>query len=72
MHHDHPDACALLLFRDALRTDPTLLQAYSTLKDRLAERYGSDRNAYSDAKSDFVRSVLHAADAAAPSRKPVG
>lgn len=71
MQHDQPDARALLQFRDALRADPALRLEYSTLKDRLAQEHRLDRNAYTDAKSDFVRSVLHAAGAATPSRKPV-
>jgi GrpB-like predicted nucleotidyltransferase (UPF0157 family) len=68
---DHPDVRALLLFRDALRRDPTLRETYAALKEGLAARHRSDRNAYSDAKSDFVRSVLHAAGVV-PSRQPVG
>jgi GrpB-like predicted nucleotidyltransferase (UPF0157 family) len=72
MQHDHPDARALLLFRNRLRADPSLRHAYTALKNRLAQQFGADRNAYTDAKSDFVRSVLHAAGAEAPSRKPVG
>jgi GrpB-like predicted nucleotidyltransferase (UPF0157 family) len=72
VHYNDPNARALLLFRDALRADPALLHAYATLKDRLAKRYGSDRDGYSDAKSDFVRSVLHAVGSDAPSRRPVG
>ena len=48
----------LLLFRDALRNDAALRQEYAALKDRLAARHHMDRDAYTDAKSDFVRSVL--------------
>jgi GrpB-like predicted nucleotidyltransferase (UPF0157 family) len=60
-----------VLLRDPLHRDWALRETYGALKDRHAARHGSDRNAYSDAKSDFVRSVLHAADVI-PSRKPVG
>ena len=38
--------------------DAALRQAYAALKDQLAERHRTDRNAYTDAKSDFVRSVV--------------
>ena len=71
MQHDHPELHKLLLFRDALRNDPALRQEYVALKDRLAEQYHMDRNAYTDAKSDFVYSVLQAAGAAPSSRRPV-
>ena len=64
MQHDHPELHKLLLFRDALRNDAALRQAYAALKDRLAARHHMDRDAYTDAKSDFVRSVLQAAGAA--------
>ena len=71
MRHDDPNTRALLLFRDALRGDPALRDAYAALKERLAVQYPLDRDAYTDAKSDFVHAVLHAAGAVAPSRKPV-
>jgi GrpB-like predicted nucleotidyltransferase (UPF0157 family) len=71
MQHDHPELRNLLLFRDALRDDPALHQAYAALKDRLARRHRSDRNAYSDAKSDFVRAVLRQAGAPPSTRRSV-
>jgi GrpB-like predicted nucleotidyltransferase (UPF0157 family) len=72
MRHDHPELHRLLLFRDALRNDPALRQAYAALKDRLATQHRLDRDAYTDAKSDFVQSVLRAAGAAPSSRRPLG
>jgi GrpB-like predicted nucleotidyltransferase (UPF0157 family) len=69
IQHDHPDIQSLLRFRDALRGDQELRRAYSALKDTLAQRFHSDRNGYSDAKSDFIRSVLFAVGAPAPSRR---
>jgi len=60
MQHDHPELRGLLLFRDALRGDPALRLEYAALKERLAEQYRTDRDAYSDAKSDFIRSVVEA------------
>ena len=71
IRHDHPDVRALLLFRDALRGDAALRDAYAALKARLADKYRTDRNAYTNAKSDFVRSVLRDA-CVVPSRRPVG
>jgi GrpB-like predicted nucleotidyltransferase (UPF0157 family) len=43
-----------LRFRDRLRADPTLAGEYATLKQGLARQYASDREAYSDAKRDFI------------------
>ena len=71
MQHDHPELRNLLLFRDALRNNPALRREYAGLKDCLATRHRTDRNAYTDAKSDFVWSVLRAAGAAPSSRRPV-
>lgn len=44
-----------LRFRDRLRTDRQLAQEYVALKRALAERYRDDREAYTEAKSEFVR-----------------
>ncbi|MEJ0018175.1 MAG: GrpB family protein [Acetobacteraceae bacterium] len=71
MQHDHPELHKLLLFRDALRNDPALRRAYAALKEELAERYRSERDAYTDAKAGFVQSVLPAAGAPASSRRPL-
>ncbi|HME27923.1 MAG TPA: GrpB family protein [Acetobacteraceae bacterium] len=71
MQHDHPELHNLLVFRDTLRDDPALRQAYAALKDRLAVQHHGDRNAYTDAKSDFVRSVLQAAGVAPSLRRPL-
>jgi GrpB-like predicted nucleotidyltransferase (UPF0157 family) len=72
IQHDHPAARAELAFRDVLRRDPGAREAYAALKDRLTVQHRTDRDAYTDAKCDFIRSVLHAAGADATSRKPVG
>jgi len=47
-----------LAFRDRLRADPQIAAEYLALKRDLARRFGDDREAYTDAKSDFVRRVL--------------
>ncbi len=49
-----------LAFRDALRREPALAQRYADLKAELATRHQTDREAYSDAKTGFVRSVVTA------------
>jgi len=47
-----------LAFRDALRADPALVRAYAELKRSLAAQHATDREAYTDGKAAFVRSVL--------------
>jgi GrpB-like predicted nucleotidyltransferase (UPF0157 family) len=42
-------------FRDRLRADPVLASEYVALKQALAERYRDDREAYTEAKSEFVK-----------------
>ena len=50
--HDH------LTFRDYLRAHPAAARAYATLKQDLASRHAADREAYSEGKSEFIRSIL--------------
>ena len=47
-----------LAFRDALRRDPALREAYAALKQRLALVHRHDRDAYTAAKGPFVAQVL--------------
>jgi GrpB-like predicted nucleotidyltransferase (UPF0157 family) len=47
-----------LLFRDFLRTHPEEAQQYHLLKKELAERFGSDREGYTDAKTSFIESSV--------------
>lgn len=47
-----------LKFRDRLRADPATAAEYEALKRDLAQRFTDDRDAYTDAKSDFIRCVL--------------
>jgi GrpB-like predicted nucleotidyltransferase (UPF0157 family) len=47
-----------LRFRDALRGDSRLAEQYAELKMDLARRYRYDREAYTEAKGDFVAAVL--------------
>ncbi len=49
---------AWILFRDVLCNNSELRQAYSTLKQRLAERHPRNRRAYTDGKTSFIKQVL--------------
>lgn len=46
-----------LLFRDALRSDPRLADAYAALKRDLAQR-GLESTTYADAKTAFIQGVV--------------
>jgi GrpB-like predicted nucleotidyltransferase (UPF0157 family) len=52
-----------LAFRDALRANAQLAQAYALLKLRLAEQHRTDRDGYTEAKTPFVLAALQAANA---------
>jgi GrpB-like predicted nucleotidyltransferase (UPF0157 family) len=54
-----------LRFRDLLRADPALAGEYVALKRVLAERYREDREAYTEAKGEFI--TRHERPAAPPS-----
>ena len=58
MSPDSPRWRQQLNFRDALRADPVLTAEYAALKRTLADQYADDREAYTAAKADFIRSVL--------------
>ena len=45
-------------FRDHLRTNAVDARRYAALKREFAARYRTDRDAYTGAKTDFVREVL--------------
>ena len=68
IEHDHPQARAVLAFRDALRADPGLRAGYADLKRQLAREHRDNRNAYTNAKADFVASVVRAAGIDLPAR----
>jgi GrpB-like predicted nucleotidyltransferase (UPF0157 family) len=58
-------ACELrkhLLFRDYLRTHDSDAQAYATLKSRLADQFGDDREGYTEAKSEFIMGIMRKAE----------
>jgi GrpB-like predicted nucleotidyltransferase (UPF0157 family) len=47
-----------LAFRDRLRVDSEIAKEYAALKRRLADRFSRNREAYTDAKADFIDRVL--------------
>jgi GrpB-like predicted nucleotidyltransferase (UPF0157 family)/protein associated with RNAse G/E len=51
-----------LLFRDYLRAHPDVAQNYCQLKRELAKRYTSNRDAYTEAKTSFIESVVAQAE----------
>lgn len=63
-HHLHlvpagsPRFRAELAFRDHLRSHPDACAGYAALKWQLAARFEHDREAYTEAKADFIRAVL--------------
>lgn len=57
---DHPLMDGLL-FRDYLRKHPETAREYEKLKYRLAEVHHHDREAYTEAKTDFVREITEKA-----------
>ena len=71
IQHHHPNLRALIAFRDALRHDSKAREAYCALKEDLAGKHQNDRNAYSNAKTAFVQSILDAQGLARSSRKRV-
>jgi GrpB-like predicted nucleotidyltransferase (UPF0157 family) len=50
-----------LAFRDLLRADRGTAERYAKLKRNLADRFPEDREAYTEAKTDFIREALEAA-----------
>ncbi len=47
-----------LIFRDALRADPSLVAEYARIKRNLAADHADDREAYTRGKAGFVRRVI--------------
>jgi GrpB-like predicted nucleotidyltransferase (UPF0157 family) len=65
-HHVHvtePDGemWQRLAFRDYLRAHPEEARTYAQLKRRLATEHPADREAYTDAKSAYIESVMRKA-----------
>lgn len=47
-----------IYFRDYLRNNRETAKAYEVLKLKLAKKYERDREAYTDAKTDFIKNVI--------------
>ncbi|MCL2090196.1 MAG: GrpB family protein [Micrococcales bacterium] len=61
LHIVHPGDHDELWFRNWLRTHPEAQADYTALKQDLAQRYEHDRDAYTEAKTTFVRTVVQQA-----------
>lgn len=58
----HPRWAQQIAFRDELRRDDQLARRYEDLKRRVAAQHADDREAYTDAKAEFIADALrHAA-----------
>lgn len=55
---DSPEFRRHIAFRDHLRTHPVDASAYAHLKRELALRFRDDREAYNNAKREFVEGIL--------------
>jgi GrpB-like predicted nucleotidyltransferase (UPF0157 family) len=53
----HPEIERHLLFRDYLRAQPDAAREYAELKRALAEKYRDDREAYTEAKTEFIHAT---------------
>ncbi|MEA2507558.1 MAG: hypothetical protein QOH48_2176 [Actinomycetota bacterium] len=67
MERGHREWQAHIAFRDYLRNHPETAEAYEQLKLDLAQTFRNDREAYTEAKTDFVADVVRIA-LNAPSR----
>jgi GrpB-like predicted nucleotidyltransferase (UPF0157 family) len=63
---DSEELRAQLAFRDALRARPELAADYEALKRELAERFRDDREAYTEAKTEFVTRASRSSAPASP------
>ncbi len=50
-----------VLFRDYLRDHPEAAEEYAALKRTLADRFGDDREAYTEEKTAFISRITHCA-----------
>ena len=58
VRYDTPFWKDLITFRDGLRADAGVAERYWRLKGLLATRFRNDRQAYSNAKTEFIQSAL--------------
>lgn len=58
MAEDHPEVNRRIYFRNILRQNEEARKAYENLKLQLAVQYAEDREAYTEAKSQFISDLL--------------
>jgi GrpB-like predicted nucleotidyltransferase (UPF0157 family) len=58
METTHPQWKAILEFRDYLIVHPEIAEEYTILKQKLAAQHKSDREAYTEAKTEFVNRIV--------------
>ena len=58
LHIRHPGDWDEIVFRDFLRKNPVKAQEYAELKKQLQKRFEHDRDAYTEAKGDFIRACV--------------
>jgi GrpB-like predicted nucleotidyltransferase (UPF0157 family) len=61
-----------IAFRDYLRQHPETVREYGELKRRLAQRHATDREAYTEAKTEFVEAILRLAAQPSAGHEPIG
>lgn len=61
LHIRHPGDWDEIVFRDYLRQNPAKAREYARLKTDLQKRFEHDRDAYTEAKGDFIRTCVKAA-----------
>lgn len=57
LHLRHEGDTDEIFFRDYLRAHPDVAKEYEKLKLKLGEKYKYDRDAYTNAKSEFIRRI---------------
>jgi GrpB-like predicted nucleotidyltransferase (UPF0157 family) len=57
-----PECSRHISFRDYLRTHPADANRYASLKRELIRKFGDDREAYTQAKSEFITEILRRAE----------
>ena len=58
LHIRHPGDWDEIVFRDYLRQNPVKVREYARLKTKLQKRFEHNRDAYTEAKGDFIRACV--------------
>ena len=61
LHIRHPGDWDEIVFRDYLRLNPRKAEEYAELKKGLQKRFEHDRDAYTEAKGEFIRACVREA-----------